>query len=214
MLVAAIIAGAGAGYLASQASPRTVTTVSSTTTTSTTTVSVENACSIPVSLTTTPGMTDVYEVTPGSVGTSCVNYHCDAAGNFSFASPDYGLLYYGQNNGHDTVGVAGCSGGGTLPNGTEVSDCSNVRVNSSVGEFDHGADANISVVYTIAAEENATGIFVLFLDSCDSVPIAVGSTPASVTEPSLSCITWSSQPSYDAITAVSNVVVSVVPLNY
>jgi hypothetical protein len=214
LLVIAIIGGAGAGYLAGEANPRVTTIVSSATTTSTTTLFIEDTCSIPVSPATTAGMTDVYDVSPGSVGTICVNYHFDAAGSLSFASPGYGPLYYGVNNGHNTVGYYSCPGGGTFPNGTSATGCSEVRVTSSMGEFSHGADANVSVVYTITAEKNATGVFLLFVDSCDNVPITLGTPPASIVEPAFSCVTSTNQPSYDAVTAVSNIIVSVVPLQY
>lgn len=204
LLVVALLAGAGAGYLVGEANLRTTTTVSTITVVSTsTTISYQAPCSTPVYPTTSSGMTDVYEVSPGSRGTICVDYHFNAAGNWSFASPDYGPL-----NGSSFVS---CAGGGF--NGTVATSCSTLRITSSVGGFSHGADQNVSVIYTVMAGENATGLFWLFIGFCDPVYVAVGSIPASVSGPIFyGCIFTLDEPSYEAVTAVSNVIVSVVPV--
>jgi len=202
LLVIAVLAGAGAGYLVSEANLRTTTVTS--TTTETTTISISTLCSTPVAPTTSSGMADVYVVSPESLGTICVNYHFDTAGSWSFASPGYGPLYYNPRS----SSFYGC---GESFNKTLATICSTLRISASVGEFTHGADQNVSVAYTIAAENNTTGVFWLFIGICDPVYVAIGPVPASVSGPTQTCISISGEPSYEAVTGVSNILVSVVP---
>ena len=207
LLVVAVLAGAGASYFVSEANPRTITVISTNTATTitTTTYTLPTFCSTPVNPTTSSGMADVYDILPGSLGTICVEYHFDSAGDWSFASPDYGPLYYNNRS----SGFYGCSLGSS--NATLHAICSTLKIASSVGEFSHGTDSNVSVAYTISAEKNATGIFWLWIGICDPIYVAIGAVPASVSGPTLSCIYITGEPSYETVTGVSSIVVSVVP---
>jgi hypothetical protein len=161
-------------------------------------------CLSPVSPSNATGMIEVYQMTPESVGETCVNYRFNGAGVYSFVHPDYGPW--------TSSGFCACGCPPTWANGTQGSLCSNLSITSSEGEFVHFASQNVTVEYTLRAGKNSTGVFWLFIASCRPITIVVGALPASVPSPILECeIAGANSPSSDAVTGVSNVHVAFVP---
>ena len=150
-------------------------------------------------------MTDVYQLTPGSVGEICVTYKFSGTGIYSFASPDYGPW--------TPLGYCACSCDPKWDNGTAATLCAGFDVTPSRGLLIHFPGESISVEYTVQAEQNTTGLFELFITSCNAVPIAVGTIPASVPIEPLECMccVGTFGPQNGEVVGVSNMYVALAP---
>lgn len=137
---------------------------------------------------------DVFQVRPGSAAVICVNYSFSHSGSYSF-TPDYGPQASGAYRACDYL------------NGT-ASKCSDLSITASQSTFDHSADQNVTIAYTIVAGRNITGIWWFFVGSCEAIPLVFGAAPSPVSYPVVSCVTSNAAPSSAAITGYWNLNVS------
>ncbi|MBI3841283.1 MAG: hypothetical protein HY297_04965 [Thaumarchaeota archaeon] len=183
-----------------------VTTRGIVTTTQTTTAYLTSSCSTPVHPSNSSGMTDVYQLAPGSVGVICVDYEFDSAGYYSFASPNFGPLFISE--GGFSFGACGSK---NKSNGSEASRCSGLKITPSLTAPYHLARQDVTVAYNLQTGANVTGLYWFFIANCDPIPIAIGPLPKSVPYPFIYCISISGSPSSETVTGVSNINVALVP---
>jgi hypothetical protein len=197
--VSLIIASALAGYFEGSATIHRVTTATATTTLylsgCPTSVRFPNA-------TRTTGV-QAYQMSPGSIGVMCINYHFDTSGNYSFAPADYGP--------YTDMSFSACNTK-NYPNGSVPHSCTVLRITPSPTSFDHTAGQSIAVTYAIQADGGATGVYWFFIANCNPIPLVIGSIPASLTYPPvIPCTSVPDTPNSANVTAVFNINVVMVP---
>ena len=165
-------------------------------------VRTNNYCSTPVHPINASGIADVYVLAPGSTGVICVSYQFRSSGTYSFSTPDFGPL-----NGSS---FRACGPGDSF-NGSTLASCRHLSITATPASVVNSRAQNFTVAYTIQADSNAEGLYWFFVGSCDPIVLAVGSAPASVPAPVLTCVSSTSGPSGEAVSGVSNVSVVEVP---
>jgi hypothetical protein len=146
---------------------------------------------------------EVFQLTPGSSGSICVSYGFQGTGTYSF-SASFGPLF------NQSDAYYACSYEFNIE--AVANRCSGVRIMPSVPYVINFPGQNVTIAYTVQTNLNATGLFWLFIASCDPVVLVFGPLPASVPGPVfLGCVTSLDSPSAVNVTGVSNVSVAAVP---
>lgn len=117
-----------------------------------------------------PSLATVYRVT-STQAILCITYKFGGAGNTSFSTSVMPWYQTGQ-------------GYAEPPQCTDTT-CPNVT--ASVLSADHGVNATISVVYTIASPSNLTGLFIVFHAGCNPFYLALGQDPSTVYQTAWTC---------------------------
>ena len=122
-----------------------------------------------------------FQVKPGSAAVICVIYSFSQSGSYVF-TPTYGQL--------TTSGYHACGS----RNGTTTIQCPDLSITASQSSFDHSANQNVTIGYTIVAGKALAGSWWFFIAPCEAIPLTINGGPASVSYPNFGCTTLSSTP--------------------
>jgi hypothetical protein len=120
-----------------------------------------------------------------------VNYSFSQSGSYAFI-PDYGQL---TASGYHACGSS---------NGTSTFQCPDISITASQSSFDHSANQNVTIGYTIVAGRTLAGSWWLFIGPCEPIPLTINGGPDSVSYLNFGCTKLSGAPNNVSITGVWN----------